>query len=245
MYAGGASRGMASFGRLAPRVYDAILSKLGVKAQLTDEPRPDGGALYHSGMGLRERSGRHGRVRERSFYTDAHTLAADPRAALIGIAGVSVGRGSGPLTARGQRAPPVQIVKRPLDDACCPPIRWRHVVEAIRESSEMNVSALASMFQVPESGNVVMSARVRDETSSGSGRRLEEVRHANLHPRIARAICSDSAAELAAAAAATRRCDARRYDPVRGDQRRHTPPVVAHRGKGAKRQAHGARRGDS
>ena len=44
--------------------------------------------LYHSGMGLRERSGRHGRVRERSFYTDAHTLAAGPRAALIGIAGV-------------------------------------------------------------------------------------------------------------------------------------------------------------
>ncbi|WP_250478310.1 MULTISPECIES: SDR family oxidoreductase [unclassified Caballeronia] len=88
IYAGGASRGMAWFGRSAPRVYDAILSKLGVKAQLTDEPRRDGDALDRGGADLRERSGRHGRVRERSFYTDAYTLAAGPRAALIGIAGV-------------------------------------------------------------------------------------------------------------------------------------------------------------
>ncbi len=87
IYAGGASRGMAWFGRSAPRLYDAILSKLGVKAQLTGEPRREGDALYHGNMGMRERSGRHGRVRERSLYTDAHTLPAGPRAALIGIAG--------------------------------------------------------------------------------------------------------------------------------------------------------------
>ncbi|MDR5763533.1 SDR family NAD(P)-dependent oxidoreductase, partial [Caballeronia sp. LZ035] len=63
IYAGGASRGMAWFGRSAPRVYDAMTSRLGVKAQLTSEPRRDGDSLYESGTGLSERSGRHGRVR--------------------------------------------------------------------------------------------------------------------------------------------------------------------------------------
>lgn len=88
IYAGGASRGMAWFGRSAPRVYDAITSRLGMKAQLTSEPRRDGDSLYGSGTGLSERSGRHGRVRERSFYTDAHTHPTSARAALMGMAGV-------------------------------------------------------------------------------------------------------------------------------------------------------------
>jgi short-subunit dehydrogenase len=88
IYAGGASRGVAWFGRSAPRVYDAITSRLGVKAQLTSPPRRDGDSLYESGTGLSERCGRHGRVRERSFYTDAHTHPASARAALMGIAGV-------------------------------------------------------------------------------------------------------------------------------------------------------------
>ncbi|SAK99396.1 short chain dehydrogenase [Caballeronia fortuita] len=88
LYAGGASRGMSWFGRSAPRLYDAILTALGMKAQLTGEPRRDGDALEEGGSGLRERSGHHGRVRERSLYTDMHTLAPAPRAALIGIAGV-------------------------------------------------------------------------------------------------------------------------------------------------------------
>ena len=88
IYAGGASRGMAWFGRSAPRLYDAIMSRLGVKAQLTSEPGRDGDSLYESGTGLSERFGRHGRVRERSFYTNAHTHPASARAALMGIAGV-------------------------------------------------------------------------------------------------------------------------------------------------------------
>ncbi|WP_061152849.1 SDR family oxidoreductase, partial [Caballeronia arvi] len=88
VYAGGASRGMAWFGRSAPRVYDAMMRRLGVKAQLTSEPRRDGDALHESGTGLSERSGRHGRVRERSFYTDAHTHPMSARAALMGVAGV-------------------------------------------------------------------------------------------------------------------------------------------------------------
>lgn len=79
---------MAWFGRSVPRVYDAILSKLGVKAQLTGEPPRNGDTFDRGGANLRERSGRDGRRRERSSYPGAYTLAAGPRTALIGIAGV-------------------------------------------------------------------------------------------------------------------------------------------------------------
>jgi hypothetical protein len=88
VYAGGASRGMAWFGPSAPRVYDPIASRLGVRAQLTSEPRRAGNSLFESGTGLSARSGRHGRVRESSFYTDAYTRPASARAALMGVAGV-------------------------------------------------------------------------------------------------------------------------------------------------------------
>lgn len=73
-----------------------MMSRRGVKSQLTSEPRRDGDALYESVTGLSERSGRHGRVRERRFYADAHTHPASARAALIGVAGV-------PLVAAARR----------------------------------------------------------------------------------------------------------------------------------------------
>ena len=88
VHAGGASRGMAWFGPSAPRVYDSITSRLDVKAQLRSEPRRVGDSLYESGTGLSARSGRLGRVRESSFYTDANTRPASARAALMGVAGV-------------------------------------------------------------------------------------------------------------------------------------------------------------
>lgn len=82
LYVGGASRAIAGFGRRAPRLYDAIASLVGVKAQLKGEPRESGDALYKSGGGLRERSGENGRVREFSLYTSARLQPPGARAAL-------------------------------------------------------------------------------------------------------------------------------------------------------------------
>jgi hypothetical protein len=88
IYVGGASRAMASFGQSAPRLYDAIASVLGVKAQSKGEPRQSGDALYEGGGDLRERSGKNGRVREFSLYTGARLQPAGARAALTGAAAV-------------------------------------------------------------------------------------------------------------------------------------------------------------
>ncbi|WP_250537314.1 SDR family oxidoreductase [Caballeronia sp. AZ10_KS36] len=88
IYVGGASRAMASFGQSAPRLYDAITSLLGVKAQVKGEPRQSGDALYEGGGDLRERSGKNGRVREFSLYTGARLQPAGARAALTGAAAV-------------------------------------------------------------------------------------------------------------------------------------------------------------
>ncbi|MFM0049738.1 SDR family oxidoreductase [Caballeronia grimmiae] len=88
IYVGGASRMMAGFGQRAPRLYDAIASKLGIRSQLKDEPRSSGDALYEGSGTLRERSGRNGRVRETSLYTSARLQPAGARAALAGVAAV-------------------------------------------------------------------------------------------------------------------------------------------------------------
>ncbi|MDR5806342.1 SDR family oxidoreductase [Caballeronia sp. LZ001] len=88
IYVGGASRAMAGFGQRAPRLYDAITSLLGVKAQSKGEPKQSGDALYERGGDLRERSGKNGRVREFSLYTDARLQPAGARAAFAGAAAV-------------------------------------------------------------------------------------------------------------------------------------------------------------
>jgi len=86
IYVGGASRAMAGFGRRAPRLYDAITSMLGVKAQVKGEPRRSGDALYEGGGDLQERSGNNGRVREFSLYTGGRLQPAGARAAFTGAA---------------------------------------------------------------------------------------------------------------------------------------------------------------
>jgi short-subunit dehydrogenase len=86
IYVGGASRGIAWFGRSAPRLYDAVMSRLGVKMQLTERTRREGDALYRGSSSLRERSGRHGRVHERSVYTDAAVRSPGAGQVATGIA---------------------------------------------------------------------------------------------------------------------------------------------------------------
>ncbi|SAL23970.1 short chain dehydrogenase [Caballeronia concitans] len=88
IYVGGASRAMSGFGQRAPRLYDAIASKIGIRIQLKKEPRQSGDALYEGSGTLRERSGRNGPVRETSLYTGARLQPAGARAALTGVAAV-------------------------------------------------------------------------------------------------------------------------------------------------------------
>jgi short-subunit dehydrogenase len=88
IYVGAASRGTAWFGRKAPRAYDAVMSRLGIKSQLTREHRQFGDALYRGAGSLRERSGRNGRVRERSLYTDAQINTTSVGQLATGVAAV-------------------------------------------------------------------------------------------------------------------------------------------------------------
>lgn len=88
IYVGGASRATAWLGRSAPRIYDALMGKLGVKAQLTDERKREGDALDEASGSLRERSGRQGRVREWSLYTGARMQPVSARTAVTGAAAV-------------------------------------------------------------------------------------------------------------------------------------------------------------
>jgi hypothetical protein len=77
---------MASFGQRAPRLYDRLVSLVGVKAQLTRQPHGEGDALYEGAGSLRERSGRNGKVRERSLYTDARIDPPGMRGVAMGVA---------------------------------------------------------------------------------------------------------------------------------------------------------------
>jgi hypothetical protein len=86
VYVGGASRATAWFGQRAPRLYDRLASLVGVKAQLTRQLHGDGDALYDGAGSLRERSGRNGKVRERSLYTDARIDPPSVRGVAMGVA---------------------------------------------------------------------------------------------------------------------------------------------------------------
>lgn len=89
--------------------------------------------LDRGGANLRKRSGRHGRVRERSFYTDAYTLAAGPRTALIGIAGSCWSRQRGATCAK-----PKGAAQRRLGAASGKPMRWRHGTKPVERRGGMS-----------------------------------------------------------------------------------------------------------
>jgi hypothetical protein len=71
LYIGGASASMAAFARIAPRMYDRMMSRIGISSQLTNEPldaEPTAGSRDGE---LHERSSRQRMVLESSVYTQA------------------------------------------------------------------------------------------------------------------------------------------------------------------------------
>ncbi|WP_244173613.1 hypothetical protein [Caballeronia temeraria] len=70
-----------------------LASLVGVKARLTRQPHGQGDALYEGAGSLRERSGRNGKVRERSLYTDARIDAPGMRGVAMGVAALLLDAG--------------------------------------------------------------------------------------------------------------------------------------------------------
>ena len=88
LYVGGAGRATVGLARAWPSLFDKVASRVGIGSQRTDHPLIPGDGLHQSASEIRERSGTHGRVRERSLYTGAMTNG--PLKALAVTAGVAL-----------------------------------------------------------------------------------------------------------------------------------------------------------
>jgi hypothetical protein len=108
---------MAWFGRSVPRVYDAILSKLGVKAQLTGEPRRNGDIRSRRSKFARTFGTSRPRARTQFLYRCLHARRRPAHSAHRDC-GRHVGRGSGALAARNRRAPRSDVLKRRRESRC-------------------------------------------------------------------------------------------------------------------------------
>ncbi len=95
VFAGGSAKVMSSLSRLAPRLTDKLMESL-FDIQQSDRPQQDrtANSLYGPSPGLKERSGRAGRVSESSLYTQAslHPLIAGALVAFAGLTLASVWR---------------------------------------------------------------------------------------------------------------------------------------------------------
>ncbi|MGI4813305.1 MAG: SDR family oxidoreductase [Janthinobacterium lividum] len=90
IYIGGAARITAASAHHAPRTTDAMMRRFMFSAQVRGNSlrRNEDNALYSPGAAMRERSGRNGSVRERSFYTQARLHKKTSGAVAMGLAGL-------------------------------------------------------------------------------------------------------------------------------------------------------------